>query len=295
MPSDIVGALTELGFDDIRVNGEEAVVLCPYHDDRKVGNFSVNTVTGVNHCFSCGESGQFIRIVQEVWACGRETAALWCQTRAAKGVRRTEEPDKKTDDDTTQQMNEAKMALFTAPPFVELSKRSIGMAAACAYGVLWDKDAWILVIRSPHTNELWGWQRKGTDGRVRNHPRGVRKAETLFGINEATGAGAVLVESPLDVVRLRTAGIGSGVSSYGVHVSDVQLSLITERFDSLVVALDNDAAGERLCEQLRRWKRLPVTFFNYGKSKAKDPGEMSDEEIHWGVVNATPGWRTRFG
>jgi DNA primase len=31
--------------------------LCPFHNDRKAGSFSVNTQTGAFKCFSCGTSG----------------------------------------------------------------------------------------------------------------------------------------------------------------------------------------------------------------------------------------------
>jgi hypothetical protein len=31
--------------------------LCPFHDDRKTGNFRVNIDTGAFCCFSCGERG----------------------------------------------------------------------------------------------------------------------------------------------------------------------------------------------------------------------------------------------
>jgi DNA primase len=306
VPSDIVQALSELGYDEIKVVDEEAQVLCPYHDDTSLGSFSVNVLSGVNHCFSCGESGQFVRIVQKANDWSFEKSALWCQTRAAKGMRLfDEEPVTYSGKvDTTQQINEASLALFTDPPEVELSKRSITLEAARAYGVLWDKDAWILPIRDPETGKLWGWQRKGTDG-VRNRPRGVDKSRSLFGLQSAEAL-LILVESPLDCLRLWTAGIKGGVSSFGVHVSDDQLNLLTEKADRVVLALDNDDSGSRISCQLclghydsaREWRpafsRVPLYVYNYGQSAAKDPGEQSDEEIRWGLENATPAFRTRF-
>lgn len=291
VPSDVVGALTELGCET-RVNGDEAAMLCPYHDDHKIGNFSVNVTNGVNHCFSCGESGQFIRIVQVVLGCTWETAALWCQTRAGRGLRRVEEELPPAKVDTRLLINEAKLALFTDPPEVVLCKRSISLEAAREYGVRWDKDTWILPIRDPYTNELWGWQRKGPNG-VRNYPRGVDKSRSLFGLQSA-GSLLILVESPLDCLRLWTAGIKGGVSSYGVHVSDEQLNLLSERSDRVVLALDNDDSGSRISQRLcRNFHRVPLSVYHYGASTAKDIGEQSDREIRSGLANATPGWCTR--
>jgi hypothetical protein len=31
---------------------------------------------------------------------------------------------------------------------------------------------------------------------------------------------------------------------------------------------------------------LNVAFFNYGDSGKKDPGDLTDEEIAWGIANA---------
>lgn len=297
VPGDIVAALGELGFTEIHEDNGEVKVLCPYHNDHSIGTFSINAKSGVNHCFSCGESGQFVRVVETVKGWGWEKSALWCQTRALKGAQRIVEPSEPRSGpvDTTQQINEASLALFTDPPERELAKRNISLDAAREYGVLWDQDGWILPIRDPETGELWGWQKKESNGRVRNRPRAVNKSRTLYGLQAAGEVRTfVLVESPLDCVRLRTAGIEGGVSSYGVHVSVQQLDLLA-RADRVVLALDNDEAGARASADLcHHFKRVPLDVYNYGSSRAKDPGEQSDIEIAWGMANATAAFRTRF-
>jgi len=52
-----------------------------------------------------------------------------------------------------------------------------------------------------------------------------------------------------------------------------------------------DAAGKKASDQMRDFARkygINLFFFNYGDSGKKDPGDMTDEEIIWGIENAKP-------
>lgn len=47
--------------------GDDVMVKCPYPDhDDKNGSFSINSVTGVFHCFGCNKSGNIITLVQDL-------------------------------------------------------------------------------------------------------------------------------------------------------------------------------------------------------------------------------------
>ena len=299
-PGDVPGALDELGID-YEIKGDEAWAICPYHYDRAATSFSVNVRTGRNGCFNCGFGGGFSRIVEAVLDCSYDEAARWCRARVLKGKQlyAPEELESKRVD-TSKQINEASLALFGEPPASQLLARSISWASCEEYGVLWDgyKDQWVIPIRDPYTNELWGWQEKG-ERTFRNRPRDIAKSETLFGLQSFRSYPsyrAILVESPLDVCRLFTAGITGGVSSYGVHVSDRQLQLITECANELVLALDLDTAGSReTVRLLKGFKRLPVKVFDYGSAEwGSDPGNLSELSLWDGVEHATSSITTRI-
>ncbi len=49
----------------IRKKGRSYVALCPFHNDRRLGNFHVSDQRGTYKCFSCGASGDAIAFVQE--------------------------------------------------------------------------------------------------------------------------------------------------------------------------------------------------------------------------------------
>lgn len=84
------------------------------------------------------------------------------------------------------------------------------------------------------------------------------KSQLVFGI--ATAAAAVcerprpiiLVEGYMDAISLSSVGVSTVVASMGTAISLEQLELISTKADSLVLCLDNDAAGiaavERLCK-----------------------------------------------
>jgi DNA primase len=99
----------------------------------------------------------------------------------------------------------------------------------------------------------------------------------------------IVVESPLDVIRLASVGFPGGVAVYGCIVSDAQFNLIRGG-QRVIFAMDNDKAGnEATRDLLHRAKEvgLECWFFNYSQTDMKDVGGMSQAEIVWGLENAT--------
>ena len=52
-------------FIQLRKRGVEYQGLCPFHDDKTLGNFSVNPSKGVYKCFACGAGGDAIKFLME--------------------------------------------------------------------------------------------------------------------------------------------------------------------------------------------------------------------------------------
>jgi DNA primase len=134
-----------------------------------------------------------------------------------------------------------------------------------------------------------GWQEKGYVKRYfKNYPTGIEKSKALFGFRRYDGGRLIVVESPLDVVRLASVGVSGGVATFGSLVSKDQVNLIRGA-DQIVFAFDNDDAG-RIASQ----KMLELTvslsfecwFFNYTETAMKDVGGMSKSEILVGLDTA---------
>lgn len=304
-PGDVLACLEELGIDVVRIIHEEAWALCPGHYARvgkhntRSNKWSVNIETGQHSCFSCGFSGSFVYLVQEVKGYDRADAEQWVRNRGGiERLRRVLADSQGRSDDLKrdsgiQPWNEARLALFNAPPYSALDERGISQGAVTHYGVLWDdkKENWILPIRSPETGELWGYQEKGK-GWFCNKPARVNKSETLFGIETLTGRTAIVLESPLDCLRLHTAGISGGVSSYGVQISESQLDLLFDRAEIVIFALDNDDVGlAKMWELRQRYLKSGkrIKFVDYSHIPwAKDLGTtgVTDQDIQKAILRA---------
>jgi DNA primase len=147
---------------------------------------------------------------------------------------------------------------------------------------------WVIPIRTAQ-GKLLGYQRK-RGKYVENVPEDMRKSRTLFGIDVFDGGTAILVESPLDVVRLTSAGVDGGVAAFGAGVSKYQMNLLLEEADEIVLALDNDEAGILSTQKLKATygRRIPLLTLCYDYTPdAKDVGEMEkDSQIRRAVDEA---------
>jgi hypothetical protein len=112
----------------------------------------------------------------------------------------------------------------------------------------------IKVSRSQRKVEASRWQWKPHIGKA--HTRnGARTGLTLFGISKITDdLPLILVELPLDVAVLRTAGEMNGLASFGKDFTLQQKMLLGDVARrgrrQLLVALDDDDAGWRAHDKL---------------------------------------------
>jgi len=311
---DIEEVLVALGID-AESKAHEALALCPLHKERtgKEDNnpsWWINLETGMHMCFSCGYKGNLLQLIADihkfyidVW--GKDKAYDY---RAAEDWLRTikqVDPEQLLDAlrklptyivsaPKALSMSEARLAVFDFPPSTAISSRRLTEESVRSYSVLWDtaKQAWVLPLREPHFNKLMGWQEKGTvDRYFMNRPTGLQRSKTLFGIENQNEDMVIVVESPLDCLRIASAGISGAVAVCGSSVSEDQIKLLRYS-DKIVAAFDNpnlDKAGLKASKEMRDYARkygLNLYYFNYGESMKKDPGDMTDEEIRWGIDNA---------
>lgn len=294
---DVLNTLDGLGLEGT-VRGDEFVSTCPMHYKR-VGredhspSWSINLDTGLFHCFSCGYRGSLYTLIVDLKGISFDEAkTLTARPDLRSTVARM--PDRYIPVQRTETMSEARLGQFTVPPRWARSRRRISKPSSEHYGLRWDlsSESWIIPIREAHTGSLLGWQEKSESERIfRNFPTGVKKSKTLFGYDVFPGGRMVVVESPLDAVRLHSEGVIGAVATYGAIVSKAQLLLMTAA-DDVVFALDNplvDDAGKKASVQLLTETKgvlKSVRFFDYSGIDAKDPGDMTHDEIERGIQHA---------
>lgn len=311
VPRDIFGALAAMGIDaDER--GDEAVALCPNpkHDDHSP-SWSCNLDDGRHHCFVCGFGGSFVYLVTKMLGVPTPDASQWVRGRKIKDVAEGFIGPRPQAVKRAAGISEADLWRFTDPPAEALASRGLDSGACKKYDVRWDAehDYWITTVRDPVTGKLWGWQEKNAK-HFRNRPLDVQKSRALFGYREMVPGGtALVVESPLDVPYVHHQ-VDPGVfpvSSYGVSVSREQVALLRSRAGRVVLALDNDRAGWQGVSRLAfAFGTTPVLVFDYGTATrlathadiaepdGRDPGNLTADELAWGVQHAIPAWEVKI-
>lgn len=300
---EVEAVLVRLGIESDQRNNEH-IAMCPMHfkNTGKVDNnpsWSINADTGVHHCFSCSYRGTLLGLIADVLDISFEEAKSWLRQYTSIDVelinKRLEELKNSYVGPTKPvPMSEARLAVFDAPPAWALEARELTERACADYSIKWDSNNnfWVIPVRNPADNALLGWQEKGQKDRYfKNRPAGIPKSQSLFGYENLSGDSIVVVESPLDVVKMASWGYYIGVAIYGAVISSTQLSLISSA-KNLVFAFDNpsiDKAGYAAAKNLipiARKLGLEYSFFNYGGMDVKDVGDMTQDQFESGLLNA---------
>ena len=296
--TDLGNVLKSLGVDIRRAEGREISGRCPVHKrvtGREDGSpsWSMSAETGLWICFSCGARGTLSTLVSELT--GEPDAIMavhhFLIDRNLERLTSEVEVVKKKPE-----VDWISFSKFGSAPDSELRKRAIDPDQARMHGIRWDteRDAWIIPIVNQF-GDLQGWQTKARDW-VRNFPVGVKKSESLFGIERFKGGTAILVESPLDVVRFASVfDKPQALATFGAAVSAKQIGLLASVADKVIIAMDNDDAGKQSSKKF--FKSLPyfrkgVWWWDYSGTTAKDIGDMTNDEIELGLLNSSqmPNW-----
>jgi DNA primase len=288
--------LTRLGMETVSTRGDEVQSYCPAHKDRtghedRNPSFWINADTGAFICFSCQFKGNVYSLINYVSGIDYDKAKEWFDSPSLLVSRFNRITEEKAPIEEPTVITESMLSAFVDPPAEALTARGLTSHAARAYELCWDarNGNWIIPIRDAKTEKLLGWQEKGYLKRhFNNTPAKMKKSNSLFGLKQYVAGDMIVVESPLDVVRLASIGIHGGVATYGALISMSQVTYLRGA-DRLIFALDNDDAGKasskemlKLCQQYE----MEAWFFNYNHTDMKDIGGMSLDEVRLGIANA---------
>jgi 5S rRNA maturation endonuclease (ribonuclease M5) len=290
--------LTRLGVSVHDVRGDEIQITCPAHRERtgkedRNPSLWINADSGAFICFSCQWKGNLYTLVEQVGGVAPSNARSWVATGPgllARFQRLVNHKEAKREEEPAI-IHESMLSAFVGVPTPVCLSRGLLPDIAWKYGVRWNANdkSWIIPIREPLTNKLIGWQEKGHERRTFKNTSRVKKSDALFGYDLYEGGDMIVVESPLDVVRLASVGISGGVAAYGCAISQTQFNIIRGA-GRVIFALDNDKAGNQATRDMRKLAKeygLDCWFFNYSQTDQKDVGGMSKAEIVWGIENAT--------
>lgn len=287
---DLRDTLEAAGVQGLRETSKELVGRCPGHlertghEDRKP-SWSVNKTTYLHFCFSCGYKGTLSQLLYDLT--GAAPVDLVDELRRQSFLSRIavrESPEETLEPVISEWAIDH---LLDDVPQKLLEMRWLRREAISAYQVRWNRDTrqWILPIRDPAGNLLGAQYRQ--QGSVLTLPAGMAKSATVFGYDVVQPFDfAVLVESPLDAVRLFGLGIPA-FATLGAWVSKEQVRLMARLFSFVIVALDADKAGREATEVVRPMlKRQGCASIEWryeglvdvDGDPAKDVGDVPDDD-----------------
>lgn len=278
----IEGILYSLDIHVLRESGDELLAKCPLHLQRTGKedghpSWSINSKTYVHHCFSCGYAGTLTTLYRDL--VGEVPEDLEWELSKQSVLAALDNPKVHVKEEGPL-VNEWVLHNYTDMPQKLLDRRHLERVSVDHFGIRWDttNKTWVIPIRTPK-GDLMGFQFR-QKGIVLNHPSGMEKSKTLFGLHLFKNESQItLVESPLDAVRFYNVGVPA-VSSFGASISTEQVDLMARNFRIVILALDDDPAGHRSNEIIHRMLKkrgCVVLDFDYKGLGVKDPGDVESD------------------
>lgn len=309
-----------LGLVVARQIGDEDICSCPLpsHDGADHNpSFSINRAKLVYHCFACNVGGNIIDLVARIKDIDYDAAYVFCKTYH-DGTVLKDDPfffSRRLEAAFSDKSNSG------GNPLPRYSKTILAdwLGSYCEYfdqrGINEkSQDRFLLGYNEhhkrgdyigpaaiiPHIFEgsLVGYQERWIeDDRPKNIPKytntkGFPKAETLFGYDFAIlndKRPVVVVESALTAIYIDQIGYPA-VATFGASVSDIQINLLKSFSWGLVLAFDNDSAGQRaedlVYDRLR--KTVPIHFVEATGVEKSDLNDFSERDVVYLLENAKP-------
>lgn len=283
----------------IEVSSSDFNIVCPFHDDINP-SMRVSLEDGSFYCFGCGVKGNALDFVKnaqpelnELQACVMLEQIL--NSKEVKNInvkyrkkRRTQNKQalieahdyyyglKQTDWNNIKTKEEQEILEYMEQRGFDRKSLNVSMCKA-NYNI-----AYPIVFPILDNGEFKGWVGRTTNKYVEKkrkyfYNEGFRKRDTLCG-NYEQGKIVFVCEGFMDYLSLRTRGhIKNVVAILGWHISDEQVEKLKNKgVRTVVSSLDNDKAGKRGTEYLKRF--FNVIPFQYPDGK-KDAGEMTEKEL----------------
>lgn len=288
---DVEDVLARLGVEPVsRREGGWADALCPFHEERRA-SFSVSLEHGGWVDRHTARTGSLLALVAELRGMSRDEAARWVRgsrtiIESADLLARILRSGAPRDAEAAALGEDVRRwaARFEALPTDRMSEyffeRGFTDATRRRFDVRYDDDPPALVwpVRDENANLAGFALRKvppcGWPPYL--YPRGFRRM--LFPLDAYEGETVVLVEGPLDAMRLHQAGVSGALALLGADLTDAQLATLRRLARRVVLALDSDPAGDAATATLTR--RLVGTFDLWRvrwPAGAKDAGEVRDD------------------
>lgn len=319
----VKSVLSEIGLSWSHESGEQLTMRCPFHNEF-VPSFTVNTVSGQYYCFvpSCASSGGLEDLIIKHTSCN-SFEALRVIARARVGKTQTSIADdiklligqreefEVFDPEKIAALHEA----LSQEAIDYMKGRGISLDTLNDFRVGYSEAKGMVTIPGySHTNIPVGVIGRSLTEKRFQYSKGFPIAKVWFNLNRARreSSTAIVVEASMDVLKIHEAGFPNAIAILGGNVSGYKMELLNKYFDKIVIMTDDDSpsktykgckvckgeckghnpgrdAGDNIAKRFKRevfWAAVDDSTI-YPKG-AKDPGDMSLDDIRKAIRNAQP-------
>lgn len=282
---DVKAELEKLGLHIARDDGNEYALNCPFHNNMNSPAFSINKKTGLWKCFNpeCDQSGNLSRLSSRLGGdyhihreiSDDEILALLAEEELTPEEDWNEAMERVSIDYRSDDIDKLDY----------LIKRGFHPMTLKHFEVGFSEKKGMLVI--PARNEkyhLIGFIGRATDPNAKpkyRYSKEFPRKGVLFNLNNAKHYESVIVvEGSLDAMAVHQAGFPNVVATLGANVTDEHIQLLNSYFNEIIIFYDNDEPGFKMRDRIiRECSQKTIYVVDYGKLDAKDPGDLSGEQI----------------
>lgn len=276
-------------------SGEDIMCCCPYHKNgqERRPSAGIRKSDGLFHCLACGETHSLPEVIGHCFNSDIVFGYKWLsdnfdrvieQGRQPINLNLTREPIKKTQEIQGVSEEELDTYRYIHPYMYE---RGLTDEIIEKFDIGYDKttDSITFPVRDANGNCLFV-ARRSVNAKFFELPKGITKP--LYGMYELTHTQGFGVKYPVKLYvceglfdclrlwcnnKLAVAGFGCLFNSYQIkQIQDLPIR-------SVVLALDNDEAGWKANERLRKFLTNKLVTEVELPSGRKDVGECTNEEI----------------
>jgi len=286
--------LDELGIKVSYVTGDNIMAHCPFVENHKHGDanpsFGYNTEKMCFNCWVCGSGRLLDLIKKQLNIEDNKEAEKWLADRSSlwkKPVGEMFRPKKEAvslPDFPIRTLDKWKLL----HPYIY--SRGITKEVAIKFNLGYDLEHDAIVIPHFFRGKLVGWQRRHLSdcNLCKGNPKyksspAFPKKDTLYNYDKLVESGfnnrAIVVESPLSVLKLESMGIFGAVATFGSW-SKSQMKLLTG-CSEVYLWPDNDKAGENNLRNVVGFlaKQMPVWIVPMVEGEGGDPGDLDLQEV----------------
>jgi DNA primase len=288
----LIQILDELGIEILSESSQDLIGYCPFHQNRDTPAFNMAKESPYAwRCWNprCDKSGTLITLVQKIDGMTILEAIRYLikfKTGTIDNIEKLLSTAKKEAYEIWDEALIDNMKLsYDDPIFDCLYERGFRKNTLEIFEIGYSrKQERITIPVRDEFGQFVGFTGRATkpEQTKKYWDKGLPKKFILFNLDNAKKYDEVIVvEGPLDAMKVYQAGFPNVIAILGGGFTKQQSQKLLRHFQSVIIFTDNDEAGRAFAKKIERVMRSAGKRIFYVKypERIKDPGEMGDGQI----------------